>query len=117
MNVVTLAKHIGDLDDLVNLLLASTRPGKPWSNRLRAELQGVQLKLQALRVQLSLGKPDADLRISVHEIQGALRFAQSSISKSTADGTTKAAVQLAVGLATSIRGSFDADAAARPACY
>ena len=88
LNVETLAKHIGDLDNLVSLLIRSTRPGRPWASRLLSDLASAQLALQALRLQIIMEKPGGDLVQSCRDIEGTLRQANASTSKSTADGMT-----------------------------
>ena len=100
--LVTVAKGMGDLDDLVRLLAKGLSRAKPWQLHLAAHLAEADRLMQVLRLTVALDRPNAEIVEAAVDLQLACRRARHSLAGTRADRTTVAAMQLSTDLVASI---------------
>lgn len=93
-----IAKTIGDLDDLVRLLIRALPRAKTWQRQLVSFLGDVDRTIQVLRVAVSMGRPDPEIVEAAAEVQDACRRTDLALVGTRADQTAKASVRLALDL-------------------
>lgn len=97
--LVTIAKAIGDLADLVRLLKKGLSRAKPWQRQLARRLEEADRLLDLLRVTIALKHPDAEILAVADSLCVECSAISLAITGSRADQTTKAAVPLIARLA------------------
>jgi hypothetical protein len=98
LGVEHLAKAITDLDELVQAVLDSLPPSKPWQRQLLLYLAEIDRLTQVLRLTVSLERPSSEVSDAARELRVALRVAQRYVGAGRADSGTKAAILLACEL-------------------
>lgn len=96
------AKAIGDLDSLVQAVLASLPPSKPWQRQLLSYLSDIERQLQILRMTISMKRDPQEVKEALQQLLTVLRVAQRYVAAGRADYGTKAAVVLAYELGNKI---------------
>lgn len=89
------AKAMTDLNELVQALLSSLSPSKPWQRHLRHLLVEVDRTLQVLRMTITLKRAADELREAQEQLRVALRLVHQYVRVGRADLGTKAAIELA----------------------
>lgn len=114
-NPPKLAKAIADLDSLIQAILGSLRPSKPWQRQLLQQLRDVDRLTQVLRLTISMQRASEELIDASEKLSTALRVAQRWVAAGRADQGTKMAVLLAWDLGqlvdSAIRESVDVQGA------
>ena len=100
--LVTVAKGMGDLDDLVRLLAKGLSRAKPWQLHLAAHLAEADRLMQVLRLTVALDRSHTEIVEAAVDLHLACRRARQSLAGTRADRTTVAAMQLSADLAASI---------------
>lgn len=90
-----LAKAIADLDSLIQAILGSLRPSKPWQRQLLQQLREVDRLTLVLRMTISMQRPPGEQSEASERLSTALRVAQRWVAAGRADQGTKMAVLLA----------------------
>ena len=102
-SVTAIAKAIGDLDDLVRLLVKGLSPAKTWQRGLSIRLGRIDGLLQVLRMTIVLERSNAEVISAADVLYGECSGLGIALVGSRADRTTKAAVNLVARLAAQIR--------------
>jgi len=89
------AKAIDDLDALVQAVLTSLPPSKPWQRQLLQHLREIDRTTQVLRMTISLERASGEIAQAKEQLRIALRVAQNYVAMGRGDFGTKAAVRLA----------------------
>ena len=92
------AKAITDLDALVQAVLTSLRPSKPWQRQLLQQLADIDRRIQVLRMTIALNRAGDEVSDAKEQLRVALRVAQRYVAVGRADLGTKAAIGLACEL-------------------
>lgn len=92
------AKAITDLDELVQAVLKSLPPSKPWQRQLLLHLAEIDRLTQVLRLTVSLSRATGEVSDAAQQLRVALRVAQRYVRAGRADSGTKAAILLACEL-------------------
>jgi len=100
--LVTVAKAIGDLDELVRLFANGLSRSKPWQVHLAVHIAEADRLMQVLRLTVALDRPKAEIVEAATDLQMACRRARLSLAGTRADRTAVAALQLATELAAAI---------------
>ncbi|WP_343622679.1 hypothetical protein [Roseateles puraquae] len=101
--LVAIAKHIQDLDELIAQLLKGLPRVKPWHRQIARHLADVDRQLQVLRMTVSMEKQGAEILQAAQELASACRLSAVALMGTRADATTRAAVNLVADLAERIR--------------
>lgn len=101
-DLLAMAKSIGDLGDLIKLLSKGLSRAKPWQQRLAAQLSEMDRLLQVLRLTIALERSDAEILVAARDLRVACRQTSNTASTTRADQVTKASLQLAADLSTSL---------------
>lgn len=104
--LVSMAKTINDLDDLVQLILKSQTVTKPWQRQLAANLGDVDRLVQVLRLTIAMQKPDPEIVAAAESVCGACRRTAASLAGSRADYRSLQAVALVRDLGDKLRAGF-----------
>lgn len=96
--MVSIAKAIGNLDELIQLLRRALPRSKPWQRQLVSSLDDVDRTIQILRMTIVTGRPDVEIVEASAEVHVACRRADLALAGTRADQTTKASVRLAFDL-------------------
>lgn len=100
------AKHIGDLQHLVTLLLQGLSRAKPWQRQLSGHLSDVDKQLQVLRLTIAVKRNDDEILMAVEHLTAICRLSAAALAGSRVDPTTRTAVYLIGDLASRIKGSM-----------
>lgn len=106
--LVTVAKTIRDLDDLVRLILTGLARTQAWQRQLAACLDDVDRLLQVLRLTIALEKPDVEIVAAAQAVAGACRRAAASLAGTRANYPALQAVTLASDLGEKLQTAFKA---------
>lgn len=104
--LVSVAKTINDLDDLVRLILTGLTRAKPWQRQFAARLSDVDRLVQVLRLTIAMEKPDVQIVAATEDVAGACRRAAASLAGSRADYPSLQAVALVSDLGEKLRAAF-----------
>lgn len=96
------AKIVLDLDSLIEALCAA-RGTQPWKRMMREQLEPARLKMQVLRMVISLERPPPELEVVAGDVHQALSFAHTQAMRGRADANSKAALQLANTLSSRLK--------------
>lgn len=89
------AKAIGDLHAIVEAVLKSLPPSKPWQRQLVQHLHEIDRTIQVLRMTIALERVPSEVTAAKEQVLVALRVANRYVAMGRADVGTKAAVRLA----------------------
>lgn len=98
----SLMKTIGDLDGLVQGLLTTLPPAKPWQRQLRKQLSEIDRHIEVLRLTISLERDHSEILQAALVAHRALQLANGTLAGGRADGNTRAALQVSERLASMI---------------
>ena len=106
LKVAQIAKAITDLDELVQAVLDSLPPSKPWQRQLLLYLAEIDRLTQVLRLTVSLNRASSEVGDAARQLRVALRVAQRYVGTGRADYGTKAAIGIACELGLRIEARF-----------
>lgn len=92
-------KGIADVDTLIQGLLDSVPPIKPWQRQLLLHLSEADRKVEILRLVISLERDPQEVAEAADQLRRTLQGAYGPIAHSRADDGTKAAMKIALHLA------------------
>ncbi|WP_156422156.1 hypothetical protein [Paucibacter sp. KCTC 42545] len=101
--LTTLAKQIGDLDDLVQAVRRGTPGTQTWQRLLSEHLDEINGMMQILRMTVVMARPDSEVRDAALALHGSCRRTSVAMSGTRIDTTCRMAVQLALGLSQEIK--------------
>jgi phage shock protein A len=100
--LVTIAKHINDLDDLVQALRRGAPRVQTWQRLLVDQLNDIDRLVQILRMSVAMARPDEELREAAFSLYGSCREVTSAMAGTRADATSRMALKVARSLANEI---------------
>lgn len=100
------AKAIADLDELVQAVLASLPPSKPWQRQLLGYLAEIDRLTQVLRMTVSMVRGPSEVSHAAQQLRAALRVARRYVATGRADSGTKAAIVWACELGLRIESAL-----------
>lgn len=95
-----IAKGINDFDIVVQGLLSSVPPTKPWQRQLLAHLAQADRHVEILRLCISMNRDAPEIREAAGHLKQTLQATNGQTGSSRADGWTKNAVIVALHAAT-----------------
>ncbi|KQV45767.1 hypothetical protein ASC95_27515 [Pelomonas sp. Root1217] len=104
--LVSVAKTINDLDELVQLILKRMTRTKPWQRQLAVRLGDVDRLVQVLRLTIALEKPNGEIAAAAASVAGACRRTAASMAGSRADYPSLQAVALVSNLGDKLQAGF-----------
>ena len=100
--LASLMKAITDLDSLVQGLLKTLPPAKPWQRQLRRQLGQVDRHIEVLRLTISLDRDHSEILQAAQLAKRALQLSAGTLGRGRADANTRAALQVSERLASMI---------------
>jgi hypothetical protein len=89
------AKATGDLHAIVEAVLKSLPPSKPWQRQLLQHLHEIDRTIKVLRMTIALERVPSEVTDAKEQVLLTLRVANRYVAMGRADFGTKAAVRLA----------------------
>lgn len=100
--LASLMKTIADLDGLIQEVLKTLPPSKPWQRQLRQQLSHAEVQVEILRLTISLDRDHSEILQAAQFARRTLRLSNGLLSKGRADATTRAAVEVSEHLSSVI---------------
>lgn len=101
------AKAIGDLHAIVEAVLKSLPPSKPWQRQLLQHLHEIDRTIQVLRMTMALDRVPSEVTAAKEQLLVAVRVAHRHVATGRADVGTKAAVRLAFEFGQRVDATID----------
>jgi hypothetical protein len=100
--LASLMKTIADLDGLIQRVLKTLPPSKPWQRQLRQQLSQAEVQVEILRLTIILDRDHGEILQAAELTRRTLRLSNGHLNKGRADGETRAAVEVSEQLSSVI---------------